>query len=93
MARWPSACSATSGVETAASAAAKVRDPARNVPQATVYGTLASAAVYLLSLVAVFGILPASALAKDDNKASYSVAADQHRRRWLLGRRPGRRWR
>ena len=64
------------GVETAAVAAAKVRDPERNVPRATVYGTLATAVVYLLSMVAVFGIVPASALAMDDNKASYSAAAN-----------------
>ncbi|MET0448452.1 MAG: amino acid permease [Aeromicrobium sp.] len=64
------------GVETAAVAAAKVRDPKRNVPRATVYGTLASAAVYMLSLVAVFGIIPSGALALDENKASYSAAAD-----------------
>ena len=31
------------GVETAAVAAAKVRDPERNVPRATIFGTLASA--------------------------------------------------
>jgi len=64
------------GVETAAVAAARVRDPERNVPRATVYGTLASASVYLLSMIAVFGILPANVLAEDANKASYSVAAD-----------------
>lgn len=64
------------GVETAAVAAAKVRDPERNVPKATIYGTLASATVYLLSMVAVFGIVPASQLALDANKASYSVAAN-----------------
>ena len=46
------------GVETAAVAAAKVRDPERNVPEPTIYGTLASAVVYLLSMVAVFGIVP-----------------------------------
>ncbi len=46
------------GVETAAVAAAKVRDPERNVPQATFCGTLASAVVYMLSMIAVFGILP-----------------------------------
>jgi len=45
------------GVEVAAVAAAKVRDPDRNIPKSTVYGTLASAAVYMLSLIAVFGIL------------------------------------
>jgi basic amino acid/polyamine antiporter, APA family len=64
------------GVETASVAAAKVRRPGRNVPRSTIYGTLASAVVYLLSLVAVFGILPASALALDSNKASYSAAAN-----------------
>ena len=32
------------GVETAAVAAAKVRDPERNVPKSTIYGTLASSA-------------------------------------------------
>jgi APA family basic amino acid/polyamine antiporter len=64
------------GVETAAVAAAKVRDPDRNVPRATVFGTLASSAVYLLSMIAVFGIVPAADLALDENKASYSVAAN-----------------
>jgi APA family basic amino acid/polyamine antiporter len=64
------------GVETAAVAAGKVRDPERNVPKSTIYGTLGSAVVYMLSLVAVFGILPATALAQDSNQASYSAAAD-----------------
>ncbi len=64
------------GVETASVAAAKVRDPARNVGKSTIYGTLASGVVYMLSLVAVFGILPAGALALDSNKASYAAAAD-----------------
>jgi len=64
------------GVETAAVAAAKVRDPKRNISKATIYGTLGSAAVYLLSMIAVFGILPTTELAKDSNRASYSVAAN-----------------
>lgn len=64
------------GVETAAVAAGKVRNPTKNVPKATVLGTLASAGVYLLSLVAVFGILPAADLSLDRNQASYSAAAD-----------------
>ena len=50
------------GVETAAVAAAKVRDPDRNIPRATIFGTLATAVVYMLSLTAVFGILPTSQL-------------------------------
>jgi APA family basic amino acid/polyamine antiporter len=65
------------GVETAAVAAGKVRDPGRNVPRSTIYGTLGSAVVYLLSLIAVFGILPAAVLAQDGNEASYSAAANQ----------------
>jgi len=51
------------GVETAAVAAAKVRDPDRNVPRATVLGTIATAVVYMLSLTAVFGIVPTKTLA------------------------------
>jgi APA family basic amino acid/polyamine antiporter len=63
------------GVETAAVAAAKVRDPDRNVPRATILGTLAAAVVYLLSLVAVFGILPTSKLA--DTTAPFSSAVNE----------------
>jgi APA family basic amino acid/polyamine antiporter len=51
------------GVETASVAAAKVRDPDRNIPRATIFGTLATAVVYMLSLTAMFGILPSSQLA------------------------------
>jgi APA family basic amino acid/polyamine antiporter len=64
------------GVEVAAVAASKVRKPEHNVPRATLGGTIASATVYMLSLIAVFGILPATALAQDSNKASYASAAD-----------------
>jgi basic amino acid/polyamine antiporter, APA family len=45
------------GLETAAVVTAKVRDPERNVPRSTMLGTLATAVVYMLSLVAVFGIV------------------------------------
>ena len=62
------------GVEVASVAAAKVRDPDRNVPRATVLGTLATAAVYMLSLGAVFGILPSSKLS--DSTAPFSDAAN-----------------
>jgi basic amino acid/polyamine antiporter, APA family len=51
------------GVECAAVAAAKVRNPDRNIPRATILGTIATAVVYLLSLTAVFGIVPTSKLA------------------------------
>ncbi|MBO1413153.1 APC family permease [Streptomyces sp. FH025] len=46
------------GLETASVAAGRVRDPQRNVPRATIYGTLACAAIYLLGTLAVFGTVP-----------------------------------
>ncbi len=60
------------GVETAAVAAAKVKDPDRNVSRATIFGTLGTAVVYLLSLVAVFGIVGSGGLA--DSTAPFSTA-------------------
>jgi basic amino acid/polyamine antiporter, APA family len=60
------------GVETAAVAAAKVRNPERNVPKATIIGTLATAVVYMLSLVAVFGIVSSGDLASAN--APFSTA-------------------
>jgi APA family basic amino acid/polyamine antiporter len=62
------------GVETAAVAAGKVRRPDRNIPRSTVFGTLATAVVYMLSLVAVFGILSTTQLASAT--APFSDAAD-----------------
>jgi APA family basic amino acid/polyamine antiporter len=64
------------GVEAASVAAAKVRDPDVNIPRATVLGTLVAAVVYLLSIFAVFGIVPTSQLAIPANQASYAVAAN-----------------
>jgi APA family basic amino acid/polyamine antiporter len=62
------------GVETVAVAALKVRNPDRNIPRATVLGTLAVAVVYMLSLTAVFGIVPHSELVS--GTAPYSEAAN-----------------
>ena len=62
------------GVETAAVAAAKVRDPDRNIPRSTIFGTLATAVVYMLSLIAVFGIVTTSQLQK--TTAPFSDAAN-----------------
>src|SRR6266566_512943 len=61
------------GVEVASVAAGKVRDPDRNVPRSTVLGTLACAVVYLLSLIAVFGIVPNSTLQKSTAPFSDAV--------------------
>jgi basic amino acid/polyamine antiporter, APA family len=62
------------GVETASVAAAKVRNPDVNVPKSTIFGTLATAAVYLLSLIAVFGTVPSGVLS--ESSAPYSEAAN-----------------
>jgi APA family basic amino acid/polyamine antiporter len=62
------------GVETASVAAGKVRDPDRNVGRATILGTLATAVVYVLSLVAIFGILPNSELRSSSEP--FSTAAN-----------------
>lgn len=62
------------GLEVASVAAAKVRDPDRNVPLATMLGTLASAVVYMLSLVAVFGIVSTHVLQK--STAPFSTAVN-----------------
>jgi basic amino acid/polyamine antiporter, APA family len=50
------------GIETASVAADRVMDPRRNVGRATVLGTLACAAVYILGTVAVFGTVSHDAL-------------------------------
>ena len=65
------------GVETAAVAAAKVRDPERNIPRSTVLGTLASSVVYLLSMIAVFGILPTAELARTATRRRTRSAFNQ----------------
>ncbi|MEU1733945.1 amino acid permease [Streptosporangium sp. NPDC020145] len=51
-----------SGVESVTIVAEKVRDPARNIGRASVYGVLICAAMYMLSTVAVFGVVPHQAL-------------------------------
>jgi basic amino acid/polyamine antiporter, APA family len=60
------------GVETAAVAAKNVRDPDRNVPRSTILGTAATAVVYMLSLIAVFGIVSDQVLQK--STAPFSTA-------------------
>ena len=61
------------GIEVASVAAGKVRDPDKNVPKSTVLGTLACAVVYLLSLTAVFGIVPNGTLQKSTAPFSDAV--------------------
>lgn len=51
------------GLECAAAAAGVVRDPARNVPRATLLGVLAAALLYVTASAALMGLLPAGELA------------------------------
>jgi APA family basic amino acid/polyamine antiporter len=53
------------GVETAAIAAGRVRDPRRNVGRASVLGTALSAFVYIAVTAAVMGLVPHDSLVKD----------------------------
>ena len=86
---WRSACSATSAWRPLRSPRPRCATRRATSAASTILGTLASAVVYMLSMVAVFGILPASALAQDANKASYSAAADAIVG-GVVGRQPGR---
>ncbi|MEV7010975.1 amino acid permease [Streptosporangium sp. NPDC051022] len=61
-----------SGVESVTIAADKVRDPARNIGRASVYGVLICAAMYMLSTVAIFGTVPHEALV--NSKAPFADA-------------------
>ncbi|HQR79807.1 MAG TPA: amino acid permease [Actinomycetota bacterium] len=61
------------GVEAATIPAGDVHEPDKTIPRATVIGTLAAAAVYLLSTTAVFGAVEHSELARSD--AAFAVAA------------------
>lgn len=62
------------GIETASVAAGRVRDAAKNVPRATVYGTLACGVVYILGTLAVFGTVRNSDLRS--STAPFSDAAN-----------------
>jgi basic amino acid/polyamine antiporter, APA family len=53
------------GIEVAAITAKRVRDPRRNVGRASVYGTLASAVLYLLAAGAVMGVVAHKGLVND----------------------------
>lgn len=52
------------GLESATVPADDVDNPRRTIPRATVFGTLVAAAVYILSITAVQGVLPPDELAR-----------------------------
>ncbi|WP_374440527.1 amino acid permease [Pseudomonas panipatensis] len=55
------------GLESATVPADDVRDPKRTIPRATLFGTLAAASVYILSITAVQGLMPPEVLAKSSS--------------------------
>lgn len=61
------------GLESACVVAGVVDNPKRNVPLATMLGTLFAALVYILSTLAIMGIVPGSQLAQ--SAAPFSTAA------------------
>jgi arginine:agmatine antiporter len=65
---------AFTGIENASVLATLVRNPARNVPIATLAGLAIAAATYLLACGVIMGILPASVLAKSSAPFADAVA-------------------
>ncbi len=61
------------GLESATIPAEEVRDPERTIPLVTIFGTIATAGVYLLSTAGVMGVLAPGALAV--SSAPYAEAA------------------
>ncbi|MEU2774621.1 amino acid permease [Streptomyces sp. NPDC007162] len=62
------------GLEAASVVAGRVREPDRNVPRATVYGTLVCAVIYILGTLAVFGTVSHGRLG--DSTAPFTDAAN-----------------
>ncbi|MGB6977003.1 MAG: amino acid permease [Gammaproteobacteria bacterium] len=61
------------GFESGTVPASHVVDPVRNIPRATIIGTIIAAAIYIASTTSIMGILPLSALAK--SSSPYADAA------------------
>ena len=62
------------GVESAAALSARVKDPVRDVGRATIAGVLLAAIVYIAASVAVFGVIPAGALAQSSSPYADLIA-------------------
>lgn len=63
------------GLESATIPAEEVQNPDRTIPKATIFGTGFAALVYIVSTVAVMGLIPASDLAQ--STAPFAQAASQ----------------
>jgi APA family basic amino acid/polyamine antiporter len=62
------------GLESATVPAEEVKDPEKTIPRATILGTLATTALYLVALVAIVGVLSQAALA--GSSAPFADAAN-----------------
>lgn len=63
------------GLESAAVAAGDVKDPEKTIPRATIIGTLLATIVYIVSTVAIMGIIPTDQLAQ--STSPFADAAGQ----------------
>lgn len=63
------------GLESATVPAEEVKDPERNLPRATIYGTLITTAMYVLAIVAIMGIIPMERLA--ESGSPFALAASE----------------
>lgn len=54
------------GLESATVPADDVDNPKKNIPRATIFGTLLAAIIYILSTIVVMGLIPAEQLAKSN---------------------------
>lgn len=61
------------GLESATVTGGEVKNPERNIPRATIIGTLAATIVYMIATFAIMGILPASELA--NSSSPFAAAA------------------
>lgn len=74
------------GLESATVPAASVENPTRNIPLATLLGTLIAAVVYISSSTAIMGMLPNKILAA--SSSPFALAASVifgHWGKWLIG--------
>jgi basic amino acid/polyamine antiporter, APA family len=63
------------GLESATVPAEEVKDPERNIPRATILGTLVTTVVYIVATVAIIGVLPLTRLA--ESSSPFAAAATE----------------
>jgi len=63
------------GLESATVPAEEVKDPERTIPRSTIIGTLAAAIVYIITTVAIVGVIPTDALANSTSPFADAAGA------------------